>query len=158
MFYMNLALSLWLIYYMAFEQELTNQMGLLQAQITEAHKRLRFTSVFICPSIAFFRHLVARTFSYLFSICWKKSAVCTMWWAFQSIITSMIHVLDSCWSNPDKIDNVEHLRQMENSLSESLNLIRLHKVSSSCTFTFIYYFSSTLLSSTIFLFTLIFKY
>lgn len=54
-------------------EELTNQMGLLQAQITEAHKRL------------------------------------------------------SCWSNPDKIDNVEHLRQMENSLSESLNLIRLHK-------------------------------
>ncbi|XP_021733860.1 agamous-like MADS-box protein AGL65 isoform X1 [Chenopodium quinoa] len=54
-------------------EELANQVGLLQAQITEAHKRL------------------------------------------------------SCWSNPDKIDNVEHLRQMENSLKESLNQIRLHK-------------------------------
>ncbi|KAL2935209.1 Agamous-like MADS-box protein AGL65 [Bienertia sinuspersici] len=54
-------------------EELTNQAAVLQAQITEAHKRL------------------------------------------------------SCWSNPDKIDNVEHLRQMENSLRESLNQIRLHK-------------------------------
>ncbi|KAK9669220.1 hypothetical protein RND81_13G116600 [Saponaria officinalis] len=33
----------------------------------------------------------------------------------------------SCWSNPDKIDNVEPLQQMEDSLTESLNQIRLHK-------------------------------
>ncbi|XP_017217155.2 agamous-like MADS-box protein AGL30 [Daucus carota subsp. sativus] len=31
------------------------------------------------------------------------------------------------WSDPDKIDNIEHLRQMEESLSESLSQIRIHK-------------------------------
>ncbi|KAK6925022.1 Transcription factor, MADS-box, partial [Dillenia turbinata] len=54
-------------------EELTNQVRLMQAQVTEVHRRL------------------------------------------------------SCWSNPEKIDNVEHLRQMEDSLRESLNRIRLHK-------------------------------
>lgn len=33
----------------------------------------------------------------------------------------------SYWNNPDKIDNVEHLQQMEDSLRESLNQIRLQK-------------------------------
>ncbi|PON54133.1 MADS-box transcription factor [Parasponia andersonii] len=33
----------------------------------------------------------------------------------------------SYWTNPDKIDSVEHLGQMENSLRESLNQIRSHK-------------------------------
>ncbi|KAL5749195.1 hypothetical protein ACOSP7_023798 [Xanthoceras sorbifolium] len=33
----------------------------------------------------------------------------------------------SYWSNPDKIDSMEHLRQMENSLRESMSRIRLHK-------------------------------
>ncbi|CAL5372375.1 unnamed protein product [Camellia sinensis] len=33
----------------------------------------------------------------------------------------------SCWSNPDKIDNIEHLRQMEDSLRESLNRIQIQK-------------------------------
>ncbi|KAK3225428.1 hypothetical protein Dsin_005290 [Dipteronia sinensis] len=31
------------------------------------------------------------------------------------------------WSNPDKIDSMEHLRQMENSLRESISRIRLNK-------------------------------
>lgn len=48
--------------------------------------------------------------------------------SFKSITFLLVIVLDSCWSNPDKIDNVEHLQQMENSLKESLNQIRLHKV------------------------------
>ncbi|GMY15606.1 agamous-like MADS-box protein AGL65 isoform X2 [Fagus crenata] len=33
----------------------------------------------------------------------------------------------SYWSDPDKIDNVEHLRQMEDLLRESVHRIRLHK-------------------------------
>ncbi|KAL8098114.1 hypothetical protein AgCh_031035 [Apium graveolens] len=33
----------------------------------------------------------------------------------------------SHWSNPDEIDNIEHLRQMEESLSQSLSQIRIHK-------------------------------
>ncbi|KAL6584024.1 hypothetical protein OROMI_003313 [Orobanche minor] len=31
------------------------------------------------------------------------------------------------WTNPDKIEDIEHLNQMENSLSESLNTTRIHK-------------------------------
>ncbi|KAL8123569.1 hypothetical protein AgCh_011517 [Apium graveolens] len=38
-----------------------------------------------------------------------------------------VHKRLSYWSDPDKIDNIEHLRQMEESLSESLNQIRIHK-------------------------------
>lgn len=34
----------------------------------------------------------------------------------------------SYWNNPDKIDNIEHLRQMEDSLRESIERIRIHKV------------------------------
>lgn len=34
----------------------------------------------------------------------------------------------SYWTNPEKISNVEHLEQMENSLRESLNQIRAHRV------------------------------
>ncbi|XP_065877500.1 agamous-like MADS-box protein AGL65 isoform X2 [Euphorbia lathyris] len=33
----------------------------------------------------------------------------------------------SYWTNPDKVENVEHLRQMEDSLKESINQIRVHK-------------------------------
>lgn len=33
----------------------------------------------------------------------------------------------SCWNNPDKINNVEHLRQMEDILRESINRIRIYK-------------------------------
>ncbi|CAL5362227.1 unnamed protein product [Camellia sinensis] len=55
-------------------EELSNQLRMMQAQLTDAHKRL------------------------------------------------------SCWSNPDKIDNIEHLSQMEESLRESLNQIRMQKV------------------------------
>ncbi|XP_024976878.1 agamous-like MADS-box protein AGL30 isoform X2 [Cynara cardunculus var. scolymus] len=38
-----------------------------------------------------------------------------------------IHKRLSYWSNPDKIDNIEHLKQMEDSLRESLDRIRIHK-------------------------------
>ncbi|KAA8540976.1 hypothetical protein F0562_024886 [Nyssa sinensis] len=38
-----------------------------------------------------------------------------------------VHNRLSFWSNPDKIDNVEHLRQMEYTLRESLNRIHIHK-------------------------------
>lgn len=38
-----------------------------------------------------------------------------------------VHKRLSYWSSPDKIDNIEHLRQMEDSLRESLNHIRMHK-------------------------------
>ncbi|KAM7475634.1 hypothetical protein LguiB_022877 [Lonicera macranthoides] len=54
-------------------EELRNHLRLLQAQITEVHKRL------------------------------------------------------SCWSNPDSIDNIEHLSQMEDSLRASLDRIQRHK-------------------------------
>ncbi|XP_050221843.1 agamous-like MADS-box protein AGL65 isoform X2 [Mercurialis annua] len=33
----------------------------------------------------------------------------------------------SYWSNPDKVDRIDHLRQMEDSLKDSINQIRLHK-------------------------------
>lgn len=33
----------------------------------------------------------------------------------------------SYWNNPDKIENMEHLTQMEDSLKETLNRIQLHK-------------------------------
>lgn len=35
----------------------------------------------------------------------------------------------SYWSNPNKIDNIGHLNQMENSLRESIKGILLKKVS-----------------------------
>ncbi|KAM7269154.1 hypothetical protein ACFE04_024651 [Oxalis oulophora] len=38
-----------------------------------------------------------------------------------------VHRRLSVWTNPEKIDNVEHLGQMENSLRESLNHIQAHK-------------------------------
>ncbi|KAG4116632.1 hypothetical protein ERO13_D12G180800v2 [Gossypium hirsutum] len=38
-----------------------------------------------------------------------------------------VHKRLSYWNNPDKIDNIEHLRQMENSLRESIERIRIHK-------------------------------
>ncbi|KAE8730867.1 AGAMOUS-like 65, putative isoform 2 [Hibiscus syriacus] len=38
-----------------------------------------------------------------------------------------IHKRLSYWSNPDKIDNIDHLRQMEDSLRESIERIRIHK-------------------------------
>ncbi|XP_047316795.1 agamous-like MADS-box protein AGL65 [Impatiens glandulifera] len=41
-----------------------------------------------------------------------------------------VHRRLSCWSSPEKVDNVEHLMQMEDSLKESLNRIRIHRVSS----------------------------
>ncbi|XVE54776.1 hypothetical protein DITRI_Ditri03aG0109200 [Diplodiscus trichospermus] len=53
--------------------EMTNEVSMLQVQLTEVHKRLSY------------------------------------------------------WSNPDKIDNVEHLRQMEDSLRESIERIQIHK-------------------------------
>lgn len=40
---------------------------------------------------------------------------------------SEVHQRLSYWSNPDKINNVDHLAQMEDSLRESLNQVRLHK-------------------------------
>ncbi|XP_021910461.1 agamous-like MADS-box protein AGL30 isoform X2 [Carica papaya] len=40
---------------------------------------------------------------------------------------SEIHRRLSYWTNPEKISNVEHLEQMENSLRESLNQIRAHR-------------------------------
>ncbi|KAK1407314.1 hypothetical protein QVD17_38928 [Tagetes erecta] len=40
-----------------------------------------------------------------------------------------IHKQLSYWSNPDKIENIEHLKQMEDSLRESLDRIRIHKES-----------------------------
>ncbi|TYH96829.1 hypothetical protein ES332_A12G204300v1 [Gossypium tomentosum] len=38
-----------------------------------------------------------------------------------------VHKRLSYWNNPDKIDNIEHLRQMEDSLRESIERIRIHK-------------------------------
>ncbi|KAE8678514.1 AGAMOUS-like 65, putative isoform 2 [Hibiscus syriacus] len=38
-----------------------------------------------------------------------------------------VHKRLSYWSNPDKIDSVEHLRQMEDSLRESIERVRIHK-------------------------------
>ncbi|KAL4325751.1 hypothetical protein GQ457_11G025540 [Hibiscus cannabinus] len=38
-----------------------------------------------------------------------------------------VHKRLSYWSNPDKIDNVEHLRQMEDSVRESIERVRMHK-------------------------------
>lgn len=40
---------------------------------------------------------------------------------------SDMHKRLSYWTNPDKINNVEHLGQMEDSLGDSLNQIRTHK-------------------------------
>lgn len=40
-----------------------------------------------------------------------------------------LFLLCSCWRNPDKINNVDHLSQMEDSMRETLNQVRLHKVS-----------------------------
>ncbi|KAF8390144.1 hypothetical protein HHK36_024666 [Tetracentron sinense] len=40
---------------------------------------------------------------------------------------SALHKRLSYWTHPDKINNIEHLRQMEDSLKESLNRIRTHK-------------------------------
>ncbi|XP_057459638.1 agamous-like MADS-box protein AGL65 isoform X1 [Actinidia eriantha] len=40
-----------------------------------------------------------------------------------------VHKRLSCWSNADKIDNIEHLRQLEDSLRESLNRIQMEKES-----------------------------
>lgn len=54
-------------------EELSNQVKILQAQLSEVHKRLSY------------------------------------------------------WNNPDKIGNIEHLSQMEDSLRESLNRIRMQK-------------------------------
>ncbi|XVE56910.1 hypothetical protein DITRI_Ditri04bG0048800 [Diplodiscus trichospermus] len=54
-------------------EEMTNEVSMLQAQLSEVHKRLSY------------------------------------------------------WSNPEKIDNIEHLRQMEDSLRESIERIRVHK-------------------------------
>lgn len=34
----------------------------------------------------------------------------------------------SYWNNLDKVDSIEHLNQMENSLKESINQIHLQKV------------------------------
>ncbi|XP_076903542.1 agamous-like MADS-box protein AGL65 [Bidens hawaiensis] len=38
-----------------------------------------------------------------------------------------LHRRLSYWSNPDKIENIEHLKQMEDSIRESLDRIRIHK-------------------------------
>ncbi|KAI4343888.1 hypothetical protein L6164_011185 [Bauhinia variegata] len=38
-----------------------------------------------------------------------------------------VHQRLSNWSNPEKIDNLEHLRQMEDSLRESINRVHLQK-------------------------------
>ncbi|XWS51149.1 hypothetical protein CRYUN_Cryun12cG0152100 [Craigia yunnanensis] len=38
-----------------------------------------------------------------------------------------VHKRLSYWSNPDKIDNIEHLRQMEDSLRECIRRIRIYK-------------------------------
>ena len=34
----------------------------------------------------------------------------------------------SYWGDPEKIENIDHIRGMEQSLKESLNRIRIHKV------------------------------
>ncbi|KAL5722862.1 hypothetical protein ACHQM5_006329 [Ranunculus cassubicifolius] len=40
---------------------------------------------------------------------------------------SEMHKRLSCWTDPEKINNIDHLRAMEESLKESLNRIRIHK-------------------------------
>ncbi|KAK6123316.1 hypothetical protein DH2020_042946 [Rehmannia glutinosa] len=41
--------------------------------------------------------------------------------------TPVLALLKIWWTNPDKIEDIEHLNQMENSLSESLNRTRMNK-------------------------------
>lgn len=50
-----------------------------------------------------------------------------MKWPEQVICYSVLCCF-SYWNNPDKIGNIEHLSQMEDSLRESLNRIRMQKV------------------------------
>lgn len=38
-----------------------------------------------------------------------------------------VHKKLSCWSSPEKVDNIDHLRHMEDSLRDSLNQIRIQK-------------------------------
>ncbi|KAM7483326.1 hypothetical protein LguiB_007909 [Lonicera macranthoides] len=40
-----------------------------------------------------------------------------------------VHKRLSCWSNPDTVDNIEQLSQMEDSLRASLNRLHMHKES-----------------------------
>jgi len=44
------------------------------------------------------------------------------------LISCLNFQLFSYWNNIDKIDNLEHLRQMEESLRESINRVGLQKV------------------------------
>ena len=46
----------------------------------------------------------------------------------RNMLYFLLIFLCSYWTNPDKIDSVEHLSQIEHSLRESLNQIRAHKV------------------------------
>lgn len=47
------------------------------------------------------------------------------------VLLLIVYFIEFCryWTNPDKINSVEHLGQMENSLRDSLNHLRMHKVS-----------------------------
>ena len=47
---------------------------------------------------------------------------------FLQLIFKIVFRCFSCWSNAHKIDNIEHLRQLEDSLRESLNQIQMEKV------------------------------
>ena len=43
-------------------------------------------------------------------------------------VTLWYSVFFSYWSDPEKIENIDHIRAMEQSLKESLNRIGIHKV------------------------------
>lgn len=47
------------------------------------------------------------------------------------VLLLIVYFIEFCryWTNPDKINSMEHLGQMENSLRDSLNHLRMHKVS-----------------------------
>lgn len=101
------------IFLKLFEQDLTNQARLLQSQLSEMHRRLRWI---ICISFFFF------------GFCCMPFYRIHPW---SVVLLLIVYFIEFCryWTNPDKINSMEHLGQMENSLRDSLNHLRMHKVS-----------------------------
>lgn len=99
-----------------FGQDLTNQARALENRLSEIHKRLRWMpgNIWLCG---------VRLFGFVNIYC----KILILW--LVTFLTSFILFwVCSYWINPDKINTVEDLGQMEDSLRESLNQIRTHKV------------------------------
>lgn len=119
---------------------MANQVKILQSQLGEVQKRLRcifklflsqctvFSSFFRSyESDLFYLHLyLGKTFSE------SQNHFVSLWLSIDSwvwnCILSLSYYIYSYWSNPEKIDNIEHLRQMEDSLRDSIGRLRQHKV------------------------------